>query len=76
LDQYPYLIFLIQKHKHDSLFLPDQQARKVSSDEVVLFQLEPTLKTKNFERSNIYAMKVNQLVITRNPKMCNFVDYK
>ena len=28
------------------------------------------------ERSINFTKKVNQLVITRHPKMCNFLDYK
>jgi len=64
------------KHRHDSLLFPHQQTRKISFDKVVFLQLEPTLKAKNFERSKAIVIKVNQLVITRNPKMCNFVDYK
>jgi hypothetical protein len=42
---------------------------------MVLFQPHPNTKAKNPERGRELNIKVNQLVITRNPKMCNFLDY-
>ena len=34
------------------------------------------IKTEDPQRSIMSSSKVNQLVITRQPKMCNFLDYK
>ncbi len=43
---------------------------------MVLFEYVPTGKAKIPERSIECITQVNQLVITRKPKMCNFIDYK
>jgi hypothetical protein len=58
------------------MFFLDQSAWSIQTDKMVLFQHESDLKTTRFERSTFHLSEVNQLVITRNPKMCNFLDYK
>jgi len=43
---------------------------------MVFLQPHPVRKTTHPQRSTCLPIKVNQLVITRNPKMCNFLEYK
>jgi len=58
------------------LLLLDQQTRKVPINKMVYRFLEPTRATKDTKVSLFLPREVNQLVITRQPKMCNFLDYK
>ena len=66
------------KFKHDPLLLSHQSSWQVTSHQVVQQQHLPTRKTTFPQRStNIFnTNQVNQLVITRKPKACNFVEYK
>jgi len=43
---------------------------------MVLHELESIRKTTPTEGGRSVISKVNQMVITRGPKMCNFLDYK
>ena len=58
------------------MFLLDQQARKVQADQVVLRKPVAVLEATDSEGGRSVLRKVNQLVITRHPKACNFLDYK
>jgi hypothetical protein len=61
---------------HDPLLLSDKPARAFATDEVVLFEREPEREAASAEGGAYVAIEVNQMVITRGPKMCNFLDYK
>lgn len=61
---------------NDPLFLLDQQAWKIPTNKMVYRFLEPALEAEDSEVSMSLPREVNQLVITRQPKMCNFLDYK
>lgn len=43
---------------------------------MVLNEPEPVRETAIVEGGTTVLSKVNQMVITRGPKMCNFLDYK
>ena len=43
---------------------------------MVLHEPESVRKTATAEGGTALLSKVNQMVITRGPKMCNFLDYK
>lgn len=43
---------------------------------MVLHEPESVLKAATAEGGTALLSKVNQMVITRGPKMCNFLDYK
>lgn len=60
------------------MLLPNQPSWQISPDKIVQSQFISTRKAKIFKISIYltYSKKVNQLVITRKPKMCNFVEYK
>jgi hypothetical protein len=58
------------------LLLPDQQARAFATDEVVLVEPVAVVEAADAEGGRFGGRQVNQLVITRGPKMCNFLDYK
>ena len=58
------------------MFLPNKSPRAFSFDEVVLDEPEPVGEATTAEGGMSALTKVNQMVITRGPKMCNFLDYK
>ena len=58
------------------MFLPDKSSRSFSVDKMVFDEPESILETASSEISKSSATQVNQMVITRGPKMCNFLDYK
>ena len=60
----------------DSLFLLDKSSWSFKVDEVVLYELEPIREAAYVEGGMVDLSEVNQLVITRGAKMCNFLDYK
>jgi hypothetical protein len=62
--------------KYDSLLFPHQQTRSLQAHQVVLPQSFPTGKTEVLKGGLNFFIQVNQLVITRKPKMCNFLEYK
>jgi hypothetical protein len=66
----------IIKFKHDSLLLSHQSPRQIPPYQVVHPQSLTTRKTKIPQISTSFLTQVNQLVITRKPKACNFVEYK
>lgn len=57
------------------LFL-DQQTRAIPVDQVVLVKHVAAGEAAFPKISTHCFIQVNQLVITRKPKMCNFIDYK
>ena len=58
------------------MLFPNQSTWTVSLDKMVLLKLITKSKAKNFKVVLLAYREVNQLVITRLPKMCNFLDYK
>ena len=62
--------------RHDPLLLPDKSSRPIEIDQMVLKQPHPVRKATIAQISIPWCMQVNQLVITRQPKMCNFLDFK
>lgn len=71
-----FLYYLIFQIRNDPLFLPHQSSWPISLDKMVFIKPEPVIKAAHSEGSTLVYSQVNQLVITRNPKMCNFLDYK
>lgn len=58
------------------MFLPNKSPRPFSFDEVVLDEPESVGEATTAKGGMSPLTKVNQMVITRGPKMCNFLDYK
>jgi predicted nuclease of restriction endonuclease-like (RecB) superfamily len=61
---------------NDTLLFSYQQARKIQTYQMVFLKPLSIREATHTKRSNQPLNQVNQLVITRNPKMCNFLDYK
>ena len=61
---------------NDTLLFSNQQTRPIQTNQMVFLKPLSIRETTHTERSTQSLNKVNQLVITRNPKMCNFLDYK
>jgi AP-1 complex subunit sigma 1/2 len=64
------------KSYHDPLLFLDESAGQVAPDQVVQLGHVAEGEAAVPARGTASVMQVNTMVLTRKPKMCNFLDYK